>query len=101
MRNHRPGPNGIVASASVGCTCRAVTVFAKVLPITGSHEARSRCAPVRPNPIGTSMAQFVYIEGPTLLVPFNWLRVSTGVGGGCYDGIEMMWERSAICCIAQ
>jgi hypothetical protein len=32
---------------------------------------------------------------------YNWLRVSTGVGGRCYDGIEMMRERSTNCCIAQ
>jgi hypothetical protein len=30
----------------------------------------------------------------------NWLRVSTGVGGGCYSGIEMMGKRSQIRCIS-
>jgi hypothetical protein len=35
---------------------------------------------------------------PVMIV--NWLRVSMGVGGGCFSGIEMMREGSQICCIS-
>jgi hypothetical protein len=31
---------------------------------------------------------------------YNWLRVLAGVGGDRYNDIEMMWERSAICCMS-
>ena len=36
----------------------------------------------------------------SVIVGLNWLRVSMGVGGGCYSGIEMMQNRSQVRCIS-
>ena len=40
------------------------------------------------------------VPGMLMAVTINWLRVSMGIRRGCYNGIEMMRKRSAICGLA-
>jgi uncharacterized membrane protein YccC len=66
--------------------------------IAGNHLAE--CATMLAAVFGVyyfyAVSYSVAIFAVTVLLGINWLRVSMGVGGGRYSGIEMMGERSQI-----